>query len=239
MEKVGTNDSLDELLGEDTNEQQTGQKDELDELLGSSDEEGVDGDKPGNKQDELNDLLGDSEGEEATEESPDHVKVEAEGTERFDELEQILGKMEAPKATLRERAKTTAKLVLSETYKVPGGHKSLFVRTPNFIKIQANEYDEPLYNAVTEREQFSGSTAVVRWRTKRDDNGNVILDSSGQPVKESNARMIQWADGSVQLVVGDAVFQCKNVDVDNWYDLKRRLFVYHAFLISAPLFAAL
>lgn len=211
--------SLNEIAVTDHEEVES-KRGELNDLLGGSDDES----KGGN---ELNDLLGNSD------DDSDHDKdfstkdngiqnisnSNGEQAEtRSNELDQILGKADSKFALKDQKAKTKSRVLLPSTYKVASDDVSVFVRTPNFIKIQAEEYDEALYDGMVdaERKEFDGSTAVVRWRLKRDENGEVVLDSTGKPVKESNARMIQWSDGSVQLVVGDAVFQCKNVDVDNW-----------------------
>lgn len=192
---------------------QTSKNGELDELLGGSDDEELEGN--GN---ELNDLLGsDDESEHSVhrDEVDENEKPIDQEDSRINELDQILGKADV-KTLKDQRVKTQSKVVLPATYKVPADNASVFVRTPNFIKIQMDEYDEGLYNDESERILFEGSTAVIRWRVQRDSNGEIVCDSTGKPVKESNARMIQWSDGSVQLIVGDAVFQCKNVDVDNW-----------------------
>lgn len=187
---------------------------ELDELLGGSDDD--EGEGNGN---ELNDLLGsddESENSLRPDDEDQNTRLNEQEDSRTNELDQILGKADV-KTAKDQRIKTQSKIVLPATFKVPANNASVFVRTPNFIKIQMDEYDEALYNDETERTLFEGSTAVIRWRVQRDENGEIVCDSAGKPVKESNARMIQWSDGSVQLVVGDAVFQCKNVDVDNWY----------------------
>lgn len=191
-------------------------QDELNELLGGSDDEGEDNNDNGN---ELNDLLGNSDDdsvqdENANERNTDTLSGQEES--RSNELDQILGKADVKLSFKDTRTKTKSKVVLPVTYKVPASNQSVFVRTPNFIKIQTEAYDEALYDDKNERQLFDGSTAVVRWRIKVDERGEPVLDTRGKPVMESNARMIQWSDGSVQLVVGDAVFQCKNVDVDNW-----------------------
>jgi len=190
-------------------------QDELNELLGGSDDEG-EGNDNGN---ELNDLLGNSDDDSVHDEDTNDKNagtVNGQEESRSNELDQILGKADIKPSFKDTRTKTKSKVVLPATYKVPANNQSVFVRTPNFIKIQTEAYDEALYDDKNERQLFDGSTAVVRWRIKVDERGEPVLDTKGKPVMESNARMIQWSDGSVQLVVGDAVFQCKNVDVDNW-----------------------
>ena len=207
---------LDELLGvsDDENVESKPHKEELDALLGGSDD-GYEESKDQNKNDELNDLLGGSDDE--VEDSTVKSKLETEKVIRSNELDQILGKVVDSKTSSKElKEKTQSTINISTSYRVPAQHQAVFVRTPNFIKIQTAEYDEVEYDDKAERVTFDGSTAVIRWRLKRDQDGRVVMDANGNPVKESNARVIQWADGSRQLVVGDAVFQCKNVDIDNW-----------------------
>jgi RNA polymerase-associated protein LEO1 len=175
---------------------------------------------------EIADLLGDSDDDDDAvqpskkddQRTMDEYYPKSENNEsRADDLEQILGKVEIRLGAKEVKTKTQSKIAMHPTYKVPPKHSTLFVRTPNFIKIQPTEYEEPLYEADSERQLFDGSTAVVRWRTKRDSNGEIMLGADGKPIRESNARMLRWSDGTAQLVVGDAVFQCKNLDVDNWY----------------------
>ena len=47
---------------------------------------------------------------------------------------------------------------------------------------------------------------MIRWRYKTDDDGNRIMDSSGKPVMESNARLQKLKNGKFQLVIGKSVF---------------------------------
>jgi RNA polymerase-associated protein LEO1 len=205
---------LNELLGSDSDG-------ELEITENADVKEPQDAAKPSNN--EIADLLGDSDDDEdVAQPSKDNQRTmdeyysKSDNTEsRADDLEQILGKVEV-RVGKEAKTKTQSKIAMHPTFKVPPQHSTLFVRTPNFIKIQPTEYDEPLYEADSERQLFDGSTAVVRWRTKRDSNGGIMLDADGKPIRESNARMLRWSDGTMQLVVGDAVFQCKNGGVENW-----------------------
>ena len=47
---------------------------------------------------------------------------------------------------------------------------------------------------------------MIRWRYKLDYNGDIELDNDGQPVKESNARLVKLMNGTYKLLVGDATF---------------------------------
>ena len=183
-------------------------KDELHDLLGDSDD---DGDGPTITRDSYDS----TSGKILIDEQPLIATIRS-----VNDLDDILGARDADEVTKSPtkdtKDRSMSKMVLPYTYKSKAGDSSIFVRTPNFIKIQSAEYSRLSYNPDQERQFFDGATAVIRWRLKRDADGEVVCDADGIPVKESNARMVEWSDGSMQLVVGDAVFQCKGLSLDNW-----------------------
>lgn len=183
-------------------------KDELHDLLGDSDD---DGDGPTITRD----FYDSTSGKILIDEQPLIATIRS-----VNDLDDILGARDADEVTKSPtkdtKDRSMSKMVLPYTYKSKAGDSSIFVRTPNFIKIQSAEYSRLSYNPDQERQFFDGATAVIRWRLKRDADGEVVCDADGIPVKESNARMVEWSDGSMQLVVGDAVFQCKGLSLDNW-----------------------
>lgn len=183
-------------------------KDELHDLLGDSDD---DGDGPTITRDSYDS----TSGKILIDEQPLIATIRS-----VNDLDDILGARDADEVTKSPtkdtKDRSMSKMVLPYTYKSKAGDSSIFVRTPNFIKIQSAEYSRLSYNPDQERQFFDGATAVIRWRLKRDADGEVVCDTDGIPVKESNARMVEWSDGSMQLVVGDAVFQCKGLSLDNW-----------------------
>lgn len=183
-------------------------KDELHDLLGDSDD---DGDGPTITRNSYDS----TSGKILIDEQPLIATIRS-----VNDLDDILGARDADEVTKSPtkdtKDRSMSKMVLPYTYKSKAGDSSIFVRTPNFIKIQSAEYSRLSYNPDQERQFFDGATAVIRWRLKRDADGEVVCDADGIPVKESNARMVEWSDGSMQLVVGDAVFQCKGLSLDNW-----------------------
>jgi len=183
-------------------------KDELHDLLGDSDD---DGDGPTITRDSYDS----TSGKILIDEQPLIATIRS-----VNDLDDILGARDADEVTKSPtkdtKDRSMSKMILPYTYKSKAGDSSIFVRTPNFIKIQSAEYSRLSYNPDQERQFFDGATAVIRWRLKRDADGEVVCDADGIPVKESNARMVEWSDGSMQLVVGDAVFQCKGLSLDNW-----------------------
>jgi len=93
-----------------------------------------------------------------------------------------------------------------------GGPKTTFhmAQLPKIITIQSDCYNRDSYNASVEEAQFRGSStghsSMIRWRYKRDDDGEYVLDDNGKKIKESNAKIIKWSDGTYGLCVGDEVF---------------------------------
>lgn len=233
MDHDTTTSEINQLLGDssDDDDEENAPLDGSHELSAGE----VDGLQEGHKsnKDELHDLLGDSDddgdGPAITRDSYDNDSGELLADEQplittirsGNDLDDILGARTSADEVTKSPAKDTkdrsmSKMVLPYTYKSKAGDSSIFVRTPNFIKIQSAEYSRLSYNPDQERQFFDGATAVIRWRLKRDADGEVECDADGVPVKESNARMVEWSDGSMQLVVGDAVFQCKGLSLENW-----------------------
>ena len=44
-----------------------------------------------------------------------------------------------------------------------------------------------------------------------------MKDAQGNPLRESNARLVKWSDGSYQMVVGTEVFRVETPSLQNWY----------------------
>jgi len=86
---------------------------------------------------------------------------------------------------------------------------SMMVKMPNFVKLQTVSLDNSSSNRQQEEEQtFPGVSALIRWRNKRDEAGNIIMDAeTNKPVRESNARLVKLADGTMQLLVGKEAFK--------------------------------
>lgn len=137
------------------------------------------------------------------------------------ELDDILGGGEGGgggSARIKKRSVSKLRLPFFSALAFPGSgdDKLFFTKTPNFFKIQTNEYQSQTYSEADELPMFEKASAVVRWRYKRDAAGEIVLDSLGRPVKESNARIIKRANGSIQFVVGSSVFNGHTHDLANW-----------------------
>jgi RNA polymerase-associated protein LEO1 len=174
----------------------------LNDLLGSDDDEAED-DKPAppaakkEKTKDVNSYLGDSGDEMEIDELPP-----AQPTTQKNELDHIFGRV-ATETDSKSKQKIKTQLNLGPAFKVDSNLKTIFLRTPNFVKIQTNPYNADEYDMNEEKKEFDGATSVIRYR----------LD--GKQLA-SNARLIKWSDGTQQLIVGDAVFDMKIVPTDNW-----------------------
>lgn len=79
-------------------------------------------------------------------------------------------------------------------------------KLPNTLAIIHTAYDRKFYDPHEEEELYGPSTLlsnIIRWRYATDDNGALRRDpTTGKLVRESNARIIQWSDGTKSIQVG-------------------------------------
>lgn len=83
-----------------------------------------------------------------------------------------------------------------------------FVKLPNFLSVDTRPFDKDTYEDEIDEEETLDEEGrqriklkvsnTIRWREYMDDNGEMI--------KESNARMVKWSDGSMSLHLGNEIF---------------------------------
>ncbi|XP_006168804.1 RNA polymerase-associated protein LEO1-like [Tupaia chinensis] len=88
------------------------------------------------------------------------------------------------------------------------GNGLYFVKLPRFLSIEPKPFDPRFYEDEFEGEKMLDEEEktrlklkvenTIRWRIRRDEEGNKI--------KESNARIVKWSDGSMSLHLGSEVF---------------------------------
>lgn len=88
------------------------------------------------------------------------------------------------------------------------GEKIFYVKLPNFLSIDTHEYDPLCYmDEIDENETLDneGNSRMklkventIRWRT--------ITDEDGNETKQSNARIVEWSDGTMSLHLGSEIF---------------------------------
>ncbi|GAA5881574.1 hypothetical protein JCM3774_005354 [Rhodotorula dairenensis] len=133
----------------------------------------------------------------------------------YDE-EDITGDLDHDRVQMEEQQLVTAELPLANL-PVPAGGKVWHARMPNFLEIRSKPFDdrewdpkeEDLENAAgAEMDQGEASQDVkqrmvpdenvIRWRWTKDQLGEVV--------KQSNARIVRWSDGSLSLQLGAELF---------------------------------
>lgn len=122
-------------------------------------------------------------------------------------------------------------LLGAELVDLPARDSIRLVRLSNILGLESQPYDRNTYQPPdstyytddqgTRRIKLSNQ---LRWRYAQDTDGNQI--------RQSNAKFVQWEDGSWQLMLGEDVLDVKELDMtqDNSY-----LFVRHQGVIQVPL----
>lgn len=88
------------------------------------------------------------------------------------------------------------------------GSKRFYVKLPNFLSIGTHEYDPLCYEDEIDEDEsqdYEGRVKLklrventIRWRKVKDEDGNEQI--------ESNARVVEWSDGSMSLHLGSEIF---------------------------------
>ncbi|KAK3702875.1 hypothetical protein QZH41_014153 [Actinostola sp. cb2023] len=100
--------------------------------------------------------------------------------------------------------------------RVPLGSELYFSKLPNFLSVETKPFDQALYEDDVEDDEILDEEGrarlklkvenTIRWRYRKDSEGNEI--------KESNARVVRWSDGSSSLLVGQEVFDIQKTQVE-------------------------
>eukprot|EP01090_Pellita_catalonica_P010980 TRINITY_DN22451_c0_g1_i1.p1 TRINITY_DN22451_c0_g1~~TRINITY_DN22451_c0_g1_i1.p1 ORF type:complete len:363 (-),score=100.84 TRINITY_DN22451_c0_g1_i1:49-1137(-) len=87
----------------------------------------------------------------------------------------------------------------------PDDAKLYFVKLPNIVGIEHRPFDAINFSTETDEKQLKSMNpeTVVRWRNE--------FDERGRPKRESNARIVRWSDGTIQLVIGGKEFMDVNL----------------------------
>ena len=115
----------------------------------------------------------------------------------------------------------------AELVDLPARDSIRLVRLSNILGLEPQAYDRNTFQVSQEYYVDEQGTRRVkltnqlRWRE--------VLDDDDQPVRQSNARFVQWEDGTWQLLLGDEVLDVKELDMqqDNSF-----LFVRHQGVIQ-------
>eukprot|EP00934_Nitzschia_sp_Nitz4_P003322 Nitzschia sp. Nitz4//scaffold170_size48074//41907//43334//NITZ4_007113-RA/size48074-processed-gene-0.15-mRNA-1//1//CDS//3329538664//3312//frame0 len=110
-------------------------------------------------------------------------------------------------------AKPPASVTVLESTR-PNNQVSLHMtKLPNLVAIQPEPFDEDNYLPDDEEVQYKGYVHnMIRWRYKKDKDGQLIRSDDGSLTRESNTRLVQWSDGSFTLHIGNEAFDIQTVD---------------------------
>ena len=140
----------------------------------------------------------------------------------FDDAGAVVGSSAPPKKKEEDpelkRRRAASKKGRTQNATVPSAGKpqegcSLHMtKLPNVVAIQPSAFDEADYDEKEEEETYKGYVHnMIRWRYKKDDNGNPMRDERGL-IRESNTKLVKWSDGSFTLHIGKEAFDIQNVD---------------------------
>lgn len=104
------------------------------------------------------------------------------------------------------------------------GDEIFFVKLPNFLSVETKPFDSAFYEDEIDDDEVLDEEGrarlklkvenTIRWRSTKDFEGN--------DVKESNARIVRWSDGSLSLHMGNEIFDIFKMPIEG---LQNHLFV--------------
>ncbi|XP_023930509.1 RNA polymerase-associated protein LEO1 [Lingula anatina] len=103
-----------------------------------------------------------------------------------------------------------------------------FVKLPNFLSVETRPFDSNTYEDEIDEDEVLDEEGrsrlklkvenTIRWRPKKDEFGNIMMDENGKQLRESNARIIRWSDGSMSLHLGNEVFDVHTMGLQGDYN---------------------
>jgi len=83
-------------------------------------------------------------------------------------------------------------------------------KLPHMLAIIPTAYDRDTFDPHEEAEMYGAErlvSTIIRWRYVRDAQGEIKRDpKTGKLMRESNARIIQWSDGTKSIKIGQEIF---------------------------------
>lgn len=83
-----------------------------------------------------------------------------------------------------------------------------FVKLPNFLSVDPRPFSAETYEDEIDEEETLDEEGRARLKLKVENTirWREALDKEGNTIKESNARMVRWSDGSISLHLGSEIF---------------------------------
>ncbi|KAK7491089.1 hypothetical protein BaRGS_00017653 [Batillaria attramentaria] len=162
----------------------------------------------------LGDLFGDADDISSDEEKKDEDKERDEGAPSMpmmEDGEEREGDEEAEEPPPETRIEVEIPRIVTDL-----GNSLHYVKLPNFLSVETRPFDPSTYEDEIEEDEVLDEEGrartklrvenTVRWRSVKDEEGNEVKDEFGVPMRESNARVVKWSDGSMSLHLGEEVF---------------------------------
>lgn len=83
-----------------------------------------------------------------------------------------------------------------------------FVKLPNFLSVETRPFDSETYEDEIDEEETLDEEGRARLKLKVENTlrWREALTKEGDTIKESNARLVKWSDGSMSLHLGSEIF---------------------------------
>ncbi|XP_040824384.1 RNA polymerase-associated protein LEO1-like [Ochotona curzoniae] len=97
------------------------------------------------------------------------------------------------------------------------GSELYFVKLPKFLSIESKPFDPRVYEDEFEGEKMLYEEDRIRLKLKVENTirWRIRRDEEGRKIKESNARVVKWSDGSMSLHLGNEVFDIHKATVQD------------------------
>ncbi|KAL6037693.1 hypothetical protein STEG23_005962 [Scotinomys teguina] len=148
----------------------------------------------------------------------DDISSESDVDQRTPVLRQPVGRRRVPQNQhVRQRIPETRVRVEIPSIHSDLGDELYFVKLPRFLRIEPKPFDPQLYEDELEDEKVLYEEDKTRLKLKVENTirWRVGQDEAGYKVKESNARIVKWSDGSMSLHLGSEVFDVYKVPLQD------------------------
>merc|ERR1712203_444980 len=99
------------------------------------------------------------------------------------------------------------------------------LRLPNVLSVEKTPFDATNiqqsllegykeYNSTQDKQvvKLLNPENTVRWRFRKNAEGRNLMDEDGRPQYESNARLVEWEDGSMHFYIGAECFNVSEIE---------------------------
>ena len=88
------------------------------------------------------------------------------------------------------------------------GREIHFVKLPNFLSVETRPFEADTYEDEIDEEETLDEEGRARLKLKVENTirWREVFDKQGNAVKESNAKLVKWSDGSISMHLGREIF---------------------------------